>query len=587
MTATARRIPVLPSSTQQAPDPGLPAPGTVIPTWIDTPDGALAAHVHLPYGPECRGAAILVSPFGRTETTMRPAMRHLADLLARRGCVTIRADWSGTGESAAPLRDDGVVPPMARRLADVAALAHYARHTLGQGDLTLVGAGLGAALAAMALGDPQGPRADADGRTPYRSVVLVDPQPGDDAWVRLPAARAMSARNTGILLVSREEAPIDEAVEDYADRIGADRLDAIDLDALDVTATEPVIPVEAWDIVVDWLGLPARRPTPVPIPAQRVRTALGGGGTEEYVEVGGLPGVLTLPAATPRHAVLLVPDDGAHRGGPGGDGWVRLARAAARQGVATLRFDRSGAGEARVLGAVDGADAPVISPASVAEHVAAVEWLAARTGTRPTVVGHGAGAWTALAAAGRVSVTRVVSVAQDVWTTDPEQPGELGAWWFAHLPYPMILRLGRNRALPTPQPLIEAATARGAAIDLYGDARHAARFEAARGADALARLQARGASVHRYTERFPLDPRHPDLLDVMLGRVLGRVLRDLPADPTASLGEQVEPETTPVAYATIRGDASDAATAADSSGARDWTTSMPGGRRASAGYAPA
>lgn len=507
-----------------------PQPGTVVPTWVPTPQGALAASVHLPYGPQCRGAVILLPPTGRAETTLRPGLRALADRLARHDCVVVRPDWSGTVESAAPLHDDGAVPPMARRLGDVAALAAYCQDTLGQRDLTLVGAGLGATLAALALGDPRGPRPDAHGATPYRSLVLLDPAAGHDPWLRLPAARPASAAGTRILLVSREEAPAEQDVEDYALRVGADRLDAIDLDALDVTATDPVIPVDTWAVVTQWLALPTRCATPVPTPPAARRTVVGEAIVEEYVEVGGLPGVLTSPVGPSRHALLVIGDEDQHRGGPGGDGWVRLARAAAREGVSTLRFDRSGAGEAGLPGYAASA---LISGTSLAEHVSAVEWLAARTGRRPAIAGYGAGAWVALATAGRVPVARVVSVAQDDWSSDPGAAAGLHPWLVAHLPYAAVLRLGRTRALATPQPLLEAATARGAAVDVYGDARHAARFAALRGEQALARLREGGAAVRRYTEADGLDLRDPGLLDVMLGRVLGRLLRDVSGTPEA------------------------------------------------------
>lgn len=584
MTATAPAlIPAQPSPGAQAASTLQPA---TVPTWIPTPYGALAAQVHPPYGSACLGAAILLPPIGRTAITMRPALRALADQLARRGCAVIRADWSGTGESAAPLDDDGAVPPMARRLADVAALARYAREALGQHDLILVGAGLGATLAALALGDPRGPRPDHTGATPYRCLVLLDPRAGHEPWIRLPEARPGSARGTRILLVSREEAPVEEAVEDYARRIAADRFDAVDLDALDATASESVIPTETWDIITDWLAIQTCRPTPVPMIAPVHTTTVGAGVREEYVEVGGLPGVFTYPAEAIRHSVLLVSDEGDHRGGPGGDGWVRVARAAAANGVATLRFDRSGAGEARDLGGLVGGveETPLICATSLAEHVAAVGWLAERTGRRPAIAGHGTGAWVALAAAGRVPVRRVVSVGQTVWSTDPGRATGLGAWRFAHLPYALILRLGRTRALPTPQPLLEAATRLGAAVDLYGDARHDSAFAAVRGPEAISRLRRTGASVHRYTEPVGLDLRDPDLLNTMLGRVLARLELDLPrADDTAVDGLLSDLAQPPLAAELRRG-----ATGQAMGGASDATDAAGrGGGRRAPGYATA
>lgn len=571
MTATARAL-----TGSSARLPHEVAPGTVVPTWIPTPHGSLAAHVHAPYGVECRGAAILLAPFGPAEVSLRPALRALADLLARRGCVVIRADWSGTAESAAPLGDDEAVPSMARRLADVSALAGYARDVLGQRDLTLIGAGLGATLAALALGDPRGPRPDPDGSTAYRALVLLDPHAGQDPWIRLPDARPAAAGDTRILLVRREEAAVEPAIEDYARRIGADRFEAIDLDALDAPdgATHRLIPVETWEVLTDWLALESRCPTPVPAIGPACPAAVGDGAREEHVDVAGLPGILTTPPTPARHSLLLISDEGDHRGGPGGDGWVRLARAAARHGVATLRVDRGGAGEAREVGWLLEDDAPLVSTGSVAEHVAVVEWLAARTGHRPTIVGRGAGAWVALSVAGRVSVPRVVSVSQRAWSTDPDEGRPLGPWWFAHLPYAALLRLARTRALATPQPLIEAATARGAAVDLYGDTRHGALFAAARGDEAMARLRGQGARVHRYVEHPDQDRTEAELLDLMLGRVLGRVLRDVERpEPEASAAQGAADE---APYATIRAplEAGD-------------VVARPGARLAAPGYATA
>lgn len=565
----------------------VPAPahsrGVVVPAWVETGNGALAVQVHTPYGVECRGAVILLPPFGRTERTMRPGLRALADRLARRDCVVLRADWSGTAESAAPLADAPAVPAMARRLADVAALATYAQRVLHQGDLTLVGAGLGATLAALALGDPQGPRPDGEGRTPYRSLVLLDPHPGHEPWIRLPQARAAAARGTRILLVGREDVPLESEVEAYAARIAADRFDAIDLDALDATATEPVIPDEAWDIITDWLAPHTRRPTPVPAVMAGGATRVADGVREEYVEIGGLPGVLTIPDEV-RHALLLIPSDGEHRGGPGGDGWVRLARAAARSGVATLRVDRTGSGEAR---AADDTrpEARMISPASVADHVAAVEWLTARTGLTPAIVGNGAGAWTALTVAGKVPVARVVSVGQREWSTDPMAAGELRPWVFAHAPYLLIARLGRTRALATPQPLLEAATRLGAAVDIYGDEDDAAVFGAARGLEALTRLARRGAQVTRFTERSRFDVRRPEALELALGRVLGRLLRDVPGLDDAGDVDAAGVLAEPVAYATVGAPPASAASAPRDE--RSGAEARVGGRRGTPGYAPA
>ncbi|WP_116114622.1 alpha/beta fold hydrolase [Austwickia chelonae] len=518
-------------------------PGQIVPTWVPSPSGALSTIVHLPHSDRARGAVITLPSLGASQNDAFPGLSELSDGLARAGYVVLCADWSGTGESATP--DPTSTPSTGRWLDDVAALAHYARETLHQDSVSLVAWELGAMIAALAAGDPVSRRWAQPGRSPYSSVVLIDPPATGVEWLQdrlpghtralagsgsgvaisgiqqsdieaiarlsLPTGRSDMAQDTRFLVVTRPDEELAPGLSRYIDGVGALTRPSPALIREPGQESKAVVTHSTWSAIDGWITAEplaeSVAPRFDPVRSARVTPA---GVEEEYVDVQGLPGVLTRPLGPPRGALVLLPPVGAHRVGPVGHGWVKLARNAAEHGIATLRLDYGVAGG---KAAVVVTDVEYDRGAGVKANIAAAEWLAERTGRTPVIVGLGASGWGALQAARWAPVSRVVSLAQDDWSTmpldllDPTAPRQIQpppaprSWkqrlwsWFAAIADPPGYARPYEPPHQTPHPLLEGATRRGIACDLFLTQSGAEEFRRAYGHDAVRVLQGQGAEV--------------------------------------------------------------------------------------------
>lgn len=584
-------------------------PGQIVSTWVLSTGAPLATQVHLPYGDFCRGAIVVLPAVGRAEVVTHRSVRALADELARAGYVVLRAHLSGLGESGDLGSGSATGGAITERwLEDVASLHRFARAQLGQSSVSLVGVGLGATIAAVAAGEAAGRRDTLAGPS-YDRLVLIDPVGAGRRWLRgqqalhattcrpLPSTREGTAlpglllnpddaaaigrlslpdtapvgpERPRVLVVPREDRPVEKVVARYVEALGADTQAAPDLPAALDGIGGSVVPRCTWAGVLSWLTAttPAKSGAAARFEPRVQATVTVDGVVEEFVDVAGRSGVLTRALGPTRQSLVMVPPDSEHRGGPSGHGWVTLARRAARLGVATLRLDRSGAGEAG--DPRDDRDGLSYAMAAVADYEAAAGWLRERYGIDPVIAGHCSGGWVALMAAHHAPVSRVVSLVQEDWSTSPahiygtvvddralggaalnrtavaalgneQRPLEGSSdatssawrqrsrrWLLAALPYPLLLALGKARELQLPQPILEGATQRGVPCDLYINDADGRRFLAIRGADALRSLNRRGTAVTMYYEAGAdhnlLDP---EALERALGYVLERALLDV------------------------------------------------------------
>ncbi len=468
--------------------------GGAVATWIPAGSGPLYAVVHRPATRLARGGILLLSPPLSGPEPL--GGRSLADVLSAAGYAVLRADWSGSGESAAV--DEGR-PVLARRLDDVRALIGFATTVLQLNSIHLLAVGSARALAALALGDPlvgavQTSRGPA---SPYRSVLLL-PDPDAHASVLegglpLPPGKPHSAWQTRVAAVVPARKPRDRALEAYASAVQATLLRVED-------CGDPRHAIE-------WLGLDDASPQSIPAWQPLAgATVTQAGAVEELVSVQGRSGVLTRPRGTARRAVLLVTGPGCDRRRPG-IAAVDLARTAADEGVATLRLDAASDPDD------PGEHDPTIAstePQVQADARAAV-WLRERTGAPVSVVGCDVAGWLALRVASTLSVDHVVAVDPSRWDArrdrrdrderrDPRDdsgtastPTPTPPWsgrWTTLLPYGAALALARRGRLTLAQVALERAAARGARCDLVlGEAARVA-FEQARGGSALGHLAA-------------------------------------------------------------------------------------------------
>ncbi|MGA2837211.1 MAG: hypothetical protein ABSF84_11495 [Acidimicrobiales bacterium] len=119
-----------------------------IPTWFGPEDRPLFGWIHVPDHPTGRGV-VLCPSIGLEGEASQFAYRPLAEGLCDDGCVVLRFDYHGTGDSTGLLSEPG---RLSEWIADIAAGMAFLR-AAGVTRMHLVGARLGAALAARAAAE--------------------------------------------------------------------------------------------------------------------------------------------------------------------------------------------------------------------------------------------------------------------------------------------------------------------------------------------------------------------------------------------------------------------------------------------------
>ena len=315
-------------------------------------------------------------------------------MLAQSGFAVLRFSYDGTGDSAGSLGDPDRVEAW---ISSITHAVGYLRQ-VGVGPVAAVGMRLGATLltratptidpplAAVVLWDPC-----ASGREFLRhQQLLLTTLPGqpstDTSGVDTPgyyidASLADELRgltigpveppDTRTLVLARPGRPAPERLRAALAVVAAEEVDAVGQgQLLDVAPLDAVVPWQSIKQISEWLtgavpGQPATVAAPEPASAV-VGTDLDGAPVRERaVRLGGI-GLFGITTEPDRGAhgpwMLFINVATEYHIGPG-RAWVDLARAWARSGIRSVRFDLSGAG-----------DSPV-HPGQAEEITYAREWL--------------------------------------------------------------------------------------------------------------------------------------------------------------------------------------------------------------------
>lgn len=349
------------------------------PVWFGPDPRPLFGWLHRPAGGRARGGVVLCPPVGDEDRRVYLTYRKAAEALSHSGFAVLRFSYEGTGDSAGSLEDPDRVE------AWVSSITHavgYLRR-VGVGPVAAVGMRLGATLLT---------RATPTIEPPLAAVVLWDPCAGGREFLRhqqlllttLPGRPPADTRgvdtpgyhinasladelrgltigpveppHTRTLVLARPGRPAPERLRAALAGVAADQVDATGQDQLlDVAPLDAVVPAQSIKQIAGWLtevmpDQPALVAEPEPGSAV-VGTDFGGAPVRERaVRLGevGLFGITTVPdrgAHGPWMLFINVATE--YHIGPG-RAWVDLARAWARHGIRSVRFDLSGAGDSPV-----------------------------------------------------------------------------------------------------------------------------------------------------------------------------------------------------------------------------------------------
>lgn len=387
---------------------------------------------------------VLCNPFGYDALCTHRGWRKLAERLAAAGLPTLRFDYPGTGDSAGAEDDPDRVNAW---LDSIAAAVRHLREATGVTSVSLVGLRLGATLAALAaerLGDIDSLvllAAPTLGRHYVRELrahrqswmstpagmnadPIVDPDTYVEAFgfglhggdiVRLGAVElrrdtAKPARRV-LLLDSNDRGRTQTLAEHYADH-GAS-VECHDFDECDRFVIEALYseePVAAFSRVTDWLAQGVAEVSRVQptLPREDAREAVAPElvlaacrAVERPVVFGDYFGVYCEPVV-PRAdapAVLFVNTGASHHIGDGRI-FVLFARRLALLGIASLRMDLGGLGDAVPSASAITLDS-IYADAASHDACAGVDWLVARGHAHAVSFGVCGGAFAGLHACAR------------------------------------------------------------------------------------------------------------------------------------------------------------------------------------------
>ena len=421
--------------------------------WIGPPERPLMSWLTAPVGRVGRVGVVIVPPAGYEYWSAHRTLRTLAERLAQQGCLALRFDYDGTGDSAGDQWDS------ARLEAWGDGVAHAATTLRQWGVTTLVVIGLriGGSFALM-----QGDAVDADavvawvpvvrGRRYVRELQLlglaVPENSGSPEWSGgvVQAGSVFSTETLAelgavdlaslpdrpapkVLIVDRDDKPASTALLDRLRALGVEP-DHLVLGGMDQVLDRPTEYATAADDMIDgicrWVGpgdvsdSPAPAPAPVAsqLPVKATFDWKGGSVHEEVTRLGvdGLVGILTRPLGSSRGTVVFLNSGSEHHVGPG-RAWVEYARDLAGTGFTSLRVDFSGWGESPDRGHAPGRPYDQHGIDEVRE---VVDALRGRDHRRIVLAGLCAGAWIALRAALDVDVEGVVAINPQLYW----QPGD-------------------------------------------------------------------------------------------------------------------------------------------------------------------
>jgi alpha/beta superfamily hydrolase len=325
-----------------------------------------------------RRGVVICGSLGDEDLNIYRSQVLLADRLAHAGFPTLRVSYYGTGDSAG---SDGEPDRLEAWCASIIASIHWLRTTHDITHITLCGLRIGAALAALAASEAE----DVDslallapattGKQFLREKILAartnadiwqSHHPIDEgAWfeahgVRLdhPTRDALSDLDIRklhlphvrrVLLLDQPSTPNNQvvtALREQGIEVTQQPLDGRERWLQDSHASDS--PHAAFERMVEWLGDAGQADrVPMPLAAQSLDL---GSLQETPVRFGpaeALYGILSLPAHhDPDLPVVLIPNTGANPHYGNSRGTVTLARWLAEQGIASLRMDGHGIGDA-------------------------------------------------------------------------------------------------------------------------------------------------------------------------------------------------------------------------------------------------
>ncbi|MDQ0138033.1 alpha/beta superfamily hydrolase [Neorhizobium galegae] len=412
-------------------------------------DGTVGLFTPSSAGTTPSGVAVLfASPWGLEEMCTRKFWRIISEKLADRGIASLRFDYPSTGDALDDLDFGGGLSVWSD---SVVSAATHLKALSGCDRIVLVSQGLGAVVATTAAERLEGLAAIAylapvvSGRLHIRELAvwskvvdenlgLADEQRDKSgvsiASLTMPGQIADEVRKVNLLTVDRQVAPrvlVVGRADRPSDKEFAARLRALGADVdeqafegYDKLVSNPVIvkmPLPVADNLANWIAAlpsePASASTRSPGPAVPLA---GDGFTETPVRFGvnsRLSGVLCEPSHGRAGATVLFLTSAYDRHAGWGRATVALARALARSGIPSLRFDTANVGDSPpVPGRPDQVLYHSDQNADVSE---AIDFLETRRLTPVVTAGRCSGAYLGLQAslvepriAGNVSVNPAV-----------------------------------------------------------------------------------------------------------------------------------------------------------------------------------
>ncbi|HWU63295.1 MAG TPA: alpha/beta fold hydrolase [Ensifer sp.] len=375
-------------------------------------------------------AVLLVSPWGFEDMSVRKFYREIAEALAARGLASLRFDLPGTGDSAEVQADI----TLDDWLTAITAAASEAGRLSGASKIVLLGHGLGASLALLTearianltgvavLAPVTSGRIYARETSLWWKVIAADLGLGPDytetgaltiAGMTMPDAVAASIRKLRdadlklsrplpVLAVCRQGRDSDGALADALASGGA-AVTRLPYDGFDALVVNPLIsktPNQLVAQIADWARGIAPAEGPSAEPGRSSAMPLTGDGYREtghrFADGGRLIGTFCEPEGETRGAPVLLVSTSYDRASAWGYSGAATARALARRGIASLRFDAAGIADSP---ATPGDPAQLLYSKSLDRDVAmALDELTALTGSPAVLAGRCSGGYHAFQA---------------------------------------------------------------------------------------------------------------------------------------------------------------------------------------------
>ncbi len=412
-----------------------------------------------------RTGVVLCNPFGYDALCTHRGWRKLAERLAAAGLPTLRFDYPGTGDAAGMEDDPGRVEAW---IESIGAAVRHLRAWTGVTRVALVGLRLGATLAAAAaqrhgniddlvlLAPPvtgrryiRELRAHRQGWLSTSAGMGAVPIADDAAYVEafgfglhgddiatlsaVDLMRVKEAPARRVLLLDSSGSNLAASLAAHYTSLGAqvEQGGFEESDRFFLEALYSEEPIDAFSRVCAWLAQDlqfapkdARR---VPIDAQPYLRLEREGATERPIRFGHCFGIhcepdMPQPGAP---AVLLINTGAAHHIGDGRIA-VLLARRLAQQGIASLRMDIGGLGDAQPSAPEVNLDM-LYSTALRDDAASGADWLSARGHARIAAFGVCGGAFVSLHVSGlhpNIFAAYGVNLQKFTWDGAARSPGE-------------------------------------------------------------------------------------------------------------------------------------------------------------------